>query len=189
MRAGGKSMHEAKLDKDQQHFLLSLAREAIRLHLEKGRAPIPEVKDRTMREERGAFVTLRLDDRLRGCIGYPEPQDALYRTVMEAAVLAATRDTRFPPLTLEELPETRIEISVLSPPRKIKDISEIILGEHGIIVTQGFQRGLLLPQVPLEWDWDLETYLRHGCLKAGLEENAWQTGAEIQLFSAQVFSE
>jgi AmmeMemoRadiSam system protein A len=182
-------MHESELDNDQQQFLLKLARAAIRRHLEKGRPPSPKVKDRVMQDERGAFVTLRFKERLRGCIGYPEPQGALYRTVMDAAVMAATRDSRFPPLTLEELAETRIEISVLSPSRKIKDISEIILGKHGIIVTRGLQRGLLLPQVPVEWDWDLETYLRHGCLKAGLEENAWQKGAEIQLFSAQVFSE
>jgi len=103
--------------------------------------------------------------------------------------MAATHDHRFPSLTLEELPDIRIEISVLTLPRKIENISEIVLGEHGIIVTQGLNRGLLLPQVPVEWDWDLDTYLQHGCLKAGLDEDAWKKGAEIQVFSAQVFSE
>ncbi len=189
MKAGEPLMHESELDANQQRFLLNLARETIRRHLENIPPPSPDVEDRAMEEARGAFVTLKCDDRLRGCIGYLEPQDALYRTIMDAAVMAATRDTRFPPLTPEELPETRIEISVLTPPRKIKDIAEITLGKHGIIVTRRFQRGLLLPQVPLEWDWDLETFLRHGCLKAGLEEDAWQKGAEIQIFSAQVFTE
>jgi uncharacterized protein (TIGR00296 family) len=78
---------------------------------------------------------------------------------------------------------------VLTLPRKIENVSEITIGEHGIIVTQGLNRGLLLPQVPLEWNWDRDTFLRHGCLKAGLEEDAWEKAAEVQVFSAQVFAE
>jgi AmmeMemoRadiSam system protein A len=182
-------MSDQRLDIDQQRFLLKLARDAIRYHLESGK-PLPVVvEEGALREKRGAFVTLKHKEELRGCIGYPLPQDPLYQTILEAAVMAATQDHRFPPLSQDELPEVQIEISVLTLPRKIEDVSEIVLGEHGIIVHQGLHRGLLLPQVPVEWGWDLDTYLRHGCLKAGLEEDAWKKGAEIQVFSAQVFSE
>jgi AmmeMemoRadiSam system protein A len=182
-------MSETGLDIDQQRFLLKLAREALFLHLEGGKAPRIDVEEGVLKEKRGAFVTLKREEELRGCIGYPLPHDPLYLTVIEAAVMAATQDHRFPAVTLDELPDIRIEISVLTLPRKIDDISEVIIGEHGIIVTQGLSRGLLLPQVPVEWDWDRDTFLRHGCLKAGLEEDAWEKGAEIQVFSAQVFSE
>lgn len=177
------------LDVDQQRFLLRLARDAIRSHLESGKPPPAAVEEGPLMEKRGAFVTLKRDGQLRGCVGYPLPHDPLYLTIMEAAVMAATHDHRFPSVSLEELPEIRIEISVLTLPRKIAEVSEITIGEHGIIVTQGLSRGLLLPQVPLEWAWDRETFLRHGCMKAGLEEDAWEKGAEIEVFSAQVFSE
>ncbi|MFA9453129.1 MAG: AmmeMemoRadiSam system protein A [Candidatus Aminicenantaceae bacterium] len=182
-------MGDLQLNIDQQRFLLKLARDAIRYHFESGKPPPIAVAEGALKEKRGAFVTLKRKEELRGCIGYPLPHDPLYLTITEAAVMAATQDHRFTSLTLEELPNVQIEISVLTLPRKIESVSEIVLGEHGIIVTQGMYRGLLLPQVPVEWNWDLDTYLQHGCLKAGLEENAWKKGAEIQIFSAQVFSE
>jgi AmmeMemoRadiSam system protein A len=182
-------MSDPELNIDQQRFLLQLARDAIRWHFESGKPPPVAVEEGMLKEKRGAFVTLKREEQLRGCIGYPLPHDPLYLTVMEAAVMAATQDHRFPSLTLEELPDARIEISVLTLPRKVEDASEVTIGEHGIIMTQGLNRGLLLPQVPVEWDWDRDTFLRHGCLKAGLEEDAWEKGAEIQVFSAQVFSE
>jgi len=182
-------MSEPGLNIDQQRFLLALARDAIRYHFETGKPPPVAVEEGVLKEKRGAFVTLKREGQLRGCIGYPLPHDPLYLTVMEAAVMAATQDHRFPTVTLDELPDVRIEISVLTLPRRIETADEITVGEHGIIVTQGLNRGLLLPQVPVEWDWDRETFLRHGCLKAGLEENAWMEGAEIQVFSAQIFSE
>ena len=110
-------------------------------------------------------------------------------TVVEAAIAAATQDFRFQPLTLEELEQTKIEISVLSLPHPVKNINEIEVGKHGLIISKGFNKGLLLPQVPVEWNWDLETYLKHGCLKAGLDEDEWKKGARIEIFTAQVFSE
>ena len=140
-------------------------------------------------EKRGAFVTLKKNDDLRGCIGYPLPFKPLYETIIEVAVSAATQDFRFEPITLEELPEVKIEVSVLTLPEPVKDIKEVELGKHGIIVSKGSSKGLLLPQVPIEWNWDLETYIEHGCLKAGLPEDEWKKGAEIEVFSAQVFSE
>ena len=182
-------MSETGLDIDQQGFLLTLAREAIRSPLEKDPPPPASAEGGILLEQRGVFVTLKRNNQLRGCIGYPLPKESLYLTIIEVAVLAATQDHRFSALTLEELSEVSIDISVLTPPRTIEDVSEITVGEHGIIITQGINRGLLLPQVSVEWGWDRETFLRHSCLKAGLEEDAWEKGAEIQIFSAQVFSE
>ena len=180
---------EKKLNKSQQKFLLSLARKAIKHYLEKGETIKTETDDKILQEKRGAFVTLKVNGQLRGCIGYPLPYRSLIETIIEAAIAAATQDFRFQPLSLEELSQTKIEISVLSLPKPIKNIKEIKVGQHGIIVSKGFNKGLLLPQVPVEWNWDLETYLKHGCLKAGLDEDEWQKGAKIEIFTAQVFSE
>jgi AmmeMemoRadiSam system protein A len=177
------------LSKDQQIFLLQLARKAITHYLEKGKPLQIKPDDEELEEKRGAFVTLKVDDQLRGCIGYPLPYKSLFETIIDAAVSAATQDFRFQSLELNELPKTKIEISVLSLPEPIKDISKIEVGKHGIIISKGLNKGLLLPQVPMEWGWDLDTYLNHGCLKAGLEEDAWRKGVHIEIFSAQVFSE
>lgn len=176
-------------NQDEQDFLLRLARQAIEHRLRTGKNLEVKVEDPKFSEMRGAFVTLKVKDHLRGCIGYPLPFKPLSETIIEAAGMAATQDFRFEALTPEELPETRVEISVLSLPRPVKDISEIEVGKHGIIVSKGSHRGLLLPQIPVEDGWDLETYLRHGCLKAGLDEDEWEKGVKIEIFSAQVFSE
>jgi AmmeMemoRadiSam system protein A len=180
---------EEPLDKEQEKFLLSLARKAITHYLETGKILHIETEDKILQEKRGAFVTLQVDDQLRGCIGYPLPVNPLYETIIESSTAAASRDFRFPSLTLDELPHTKIEISVLGVLQKVNDVSEIEVGKHGIIVSKGHNKGLLLPQVPLEWDWDRETFLSHGCLKAGLEEEEWKKGVSIEIFTAQVFSE
>jgi AmmeMemoRadiSam system protein A len=177
------------LTQDQEKSLLQIARQAITHYLEKGSPPEIETDDETLKQKRGAFVTLKVKDQLRGCIGYPIPYKPLFETIVEVAISAATKDFRFPSLEKKELSMTKIEISVLSLPTLIKDISEIEVGKHGLIVSEGNSRGLLLPQVPLEWDWDRETFLNHTCMKAGLEEDAWKKGAQIEIFSAQVFSE
>ncbi len=180
---------EHLLDRDQQKFLLGLARQAIERFLKTGKTLKVKTDDEELKIKKGAFVTLKVDDQLRGCIGYPLPYKPLCETIIDSAISAATQDYRFEPLSLEELPEVKIEISVLSLPEPVKDVKKIQVGKHGIIVSRGYNRGLLLPQVPVEWNWDLETYLRHGCLKAGLDENEWKKGAKIEVFSAQVFSE
>jgi AmmeMemoRadiSam system protein A len=177
------------LDKNQQNFLLRLARQTIEHYLKSGKTPEVKIEEEYLKEKRGAFVTLKVNDQLRGCIGYPLPYKPLSETIIDVAISAATQDYRFTPLTYEELQETKIEISVLSLPELIKDVKEIEVGRHGIIVTKGPNKGLLLPQVPLEYDWDLETYLRHGCLKAGLDEDEWKRGVQIEVFEAQVFAE
>lgn len=180
---------ESLLTKDQQKFLLGLARKAIEHYLKTGKTLKVKIEDEELKKKKGAFVTLKADEQLRGCIGYPLPYKPLYETIIDSAISAATQDFRFEPLSLEELPEIKIEISVLSLPEPIKDPKQVEVGKHGIIVSKGHCRGLLLPQVPVEWNWDLETYLCHGCLKAGLDEDEWKKGAQIEIFSAQVFSE
>lgn len=184
-----KNIVDKPLSSDQEKSLLRLARLAITLYLQEKDYPAMETDDVIFKQKRGAFVTLKVKGQLRGCIGYPIPHKSLFETIIDVAVSAATKDFRFPPLEQKELNDTKIEISVLSPPKIIKDISEIMVGEHGIIVTRGPNRGLLLPQVPVEWGWDREAFLRHGCMKAGLEEDAWKKDAQIEIFSAQVFSE
>ncbi len=178
-----------KLVPEQQETLLQLAREAVTIYLETGNTLEKDTLDKSFLEERGAFVTLKVKGELRGCIGYPIPSKSLYATIIDAAVSAASSDYRFKPLTTKEFQETKIEISVLTSPRPVKDIHEIEVGSHGIIISKGSNKGLLLPQVPIEWKWDLETYLEHGCLKAGLDKDEWKTDVKIEIFSAQVFSE
>jgi hypothetical protein len=180
---------KAFLDNEEQRYLLGLARRAIESYLKTGKKPGPKTDNSKLLEKRGAFVTLKVEGRLRGCIGYPLPIKPLAEVIVEMAVAAATQDFRFAPITAEELARTRIEISVLTLPEPLKNPHEVEVGRHGIIVTKGPYRGLLLPQVPLEYNWDRETYLRHGCLKAGLDEDDWKKGAAIEVFEAQVFSE
>ncbi len=177
------------LSTEQQHFLLNAAHRAIKHYLDKKKTLDIETDDVVLQEKRGAFVTLKVDDQLRGCIGYPIPHKPLLETIIDCAIAAASQDHRFLSIRTEELARTNVEISVLTLPRKIEDVSEVKIGDHGIIVSKGMSKGLLLPQVPVEWDWDLETYLNHGCLKAGLPEDAWKKGAKIEIFSAQIFAD
>jgi AmmeMemoRadiSam system protein A len=139
-------------------------------------------------EHRGAFTTWHLEGRLRGCIGYVFPTQSLYRTVAETARASAFDDPRFEPVSLAEVTALRAEISVLSILRPIAP-EEVVIGKHGLVITQAGRRGLLLPQVPVEWNWDRETFLAQTCLKAGLDPQAWQRGAELRAFTAEVFGE
>src|SRR5450755_52966 len=139
-------------------------------------------------EMRGAFTTLHLDGRLRGCIGYVVPTNTLYQSVAETAQAAAFDDPRFPPVTGEEASQLKVEISVLSRLRPIRP-EDVVTGVHGLIVAKGGHRGLLLPQVPMEWHWDRETFLSQTCLKAGLPPDAWLQDVDLQSFTADVFGE
>ncbi len=177
------------LTKEEKKYLLQLARRSITNFLKNRRRLEEEVENPKLRQKQGAFVTLKVNGQLRGCIGYPLPYKPLYQTIIEMAVAAATEDYRFPPLTEDELQDLVVEISVLTLPRKVKKPEEVVVGQHGIIISKGFNRGLLLPQVPLEYGWNLETYLNHGCLKAGLPADEWKRGVNIEVFEAQVFSE
>lgn len=151
------------------------------------------IDDQTGRPElaapRGAFVTLTKRGALRGCIGFIEPVAPLGRTVIQAAIYAATEDPRFPPVAASELKDLRIEISVLTPLSEIGNPREVRVGTHGLVVERDGRRGLLLPQVPVENGWDRETFLDEGSLKAGLPRDAWKRGARLFVFEAIVFHE
>jgi len=152
--------------------------------------PVPEftVDAPILKENRGAFVTIQKKGQLRGCIGYIEGRGPLYRTIEEMAEAAAFRDPRFMPVTEKELPDLGIEISVLTPLKRITDVDEIEVGKHGIYIKKGWYSGLLLPQVATEYGWDRKTFLEHTCKKAGLPSNAWKDkSTEIYIFSADIF--
>jgi AmmeMemoRadiSam system protein A len=139
-------------------------------------------------EPRGAFTTLYLHDRLRGCVGYVLPISSVYRAVADTARAAAFEDTRFYPVTLDEAAQLKIELSILSPPQPIAP-EDIEIGRHGLLISMHGYRGLLLPQVPIEHHWDRETFLDQTCRKAGLPSDAWRKGAIIEGFTAEVFGE
>ena len=172
---------------DQQR-LLRHARRAIAAKLEE--RPLEALAcPGALGEPAAAFVTIRLDDRLRGCIGSVGDDEPLAEVVARCAADAATRDPRFPPLPPSDLPRVRLEISVLTPFRRVDDPAETEVGRHGVMVERGRRRALLLPQVAGEWGWDRETLLSQTCVKAGLPADAWRTGAAVHTFEAQVFGE
>jgi AmmeMemoRadiSam system protein A len=143
-----------------------------------------------LEEARGAFVTLKEHGELRGCIGYITPMKSLAETVRDVAAYAAIEDTRFTPVTAQELPLLEYEISVMSPLRRVLEIKEIKVGKHGLIMKQGDTEGLLLPQVPVEQHWDRGTFIEETCLKAGLPRQAWKDeDTDIFMFTALVFGE
>jgi AmmeMemoRadiSam system protein A len=177
----------AEYSGEERTLLLQLAHEVIAVHLD-GRdldltPPTPHLA-----EPRAAFTTLHLRGNLRGCIGHVLPAASLYHTVAETAWAAAFRDPRFGPVTRAEAPHLKIEISVLSPLQEINP-DDVEVGRHGLVITFGSRRGLLLPQVPVEQQWDREMFLCQTCVKAGCAPDAWQRGAKIEAFTAEVFGE
>ncbi|MGC8762643.1 MAG: AmmeMemoRadiSam system protein A [Acidobacteriota bacterium] len=172
--------------------LLALARRSVETFLGEGRR-LRKGKDYPdlAPEPRGAFVTLKTGEGdLRGCIGTILPAGPLDETVVRMAVAAAVEDPRFPAVRLSELPRLRFEISALTVPEPVPDLRRIEVGRHGLIVTRGSRKGLLLPQVAPEWGWDREEFLRHTCLKAGLPEEAWRDpGTRVEWFEAEVWGE
>jgi AmmeMemoRadiSam system protein A len=169
--------------------LLALARKAILETVSSSNFPdLAQVTGR-LAEPQAAFVTLRWDGKLRGCIGQPDGAHGLAETVVQCAITAALRDPRFGPLRAEEIDELEIEISVTSELRPLRP-EEIELGTHGIVVTGGGRRGLLLPQVALEHNWSLIQFLEATCRKAGLQANAWrEPDTKLFAFTAEIFSD
>ncbi|MBI9105897.1 MAG: AmmeMemoRadiSam system protein A [Spirochaetales bacterium] len=177
------------LSEKEKDILLITARERIKADLSGKKPAYPEPTDH-LSEVCGAFVTLHKQGILRGCIGNIIGRRPLIETIREMAHSSAFEDPRFPPLRTEELELIDIEISVLSPLWKIKDVSEIETGKHGIYMQKGFSGGVLLPQVALEQGWDRMTFLQHTCMKAGLPVNAWKDPSTvIEIFSAVIFRE
>lgn len=180
------------LTREEQRWLLGWARQAIAAALAGSATMLREegaaVSSERLRQPGAAFVSLHKQSQLRGCVGLPQARQPLYLTVAEAALAAARNDPRFPPVEAEELPALEIEISVLSPLFPIQP-EQVVPGEHGLLVTEGFYRGLLLPQVAREHGWSREQFLEETCLKAGLERTAWKRGVKLEAFTAFVFSD
>ncbi len=165
--------------------MLRLAHDSISSALQYRELPLDSPSPH-LAEHRGAFTSLYLRGKLRGCVGYVLPTSSVYRTVGETARAAAFDDTRFPPVVDDEAPHLEIELSILSPPRPIQ-AEAIEIGHHGLLISQHGRRGLLLPQVAVERNWDTTTFLQQTCRKAGLPPDAWQIGAILQAFTAEVF--
>ena len=128
----------------------------------------------TLEKDYGVFVTLKVNGNLRGCIGYVEAIKPLQEAVTDMALSAAFKDPRFTPLSKRELDGLEVEISVMSPLEEIQSPDKIVIGTHGLVIEKGYNRGLLLPQVATEYNWDKDTFLAHTCLKAGLPKDAWR---------------
>ncbi|MEW5975865.1 MAG: AmmeMemoRadiSam system protein A [Acidobacteriota bacterium] len=178
-----------QLSKQSRSYLLELARRTLQSFLESGVRPSDVPSEPELLEKRGVFVTLEKKGQLRGCIGFPFPTHPLYLAVVEGAIHAATQDPRFERLELEELPEISIEISVLSALKPMTDLAELRAGVHGLVVTDRGRRGLLLPQVAVDRNWSIDRFLEETCRKAGLPRDAWKRGAQVEYFTALVFSE
>jgi AmmeMemoRadiSam system protein A len=178
------------LTEEEKRTLIDIAKTTIECRIAGKSIPEFRVNTETLKEKRGAFVTLKKHGHLRGCIGYIEAKKPLYKTVEQMAISAAFNDPRFPPLKRDEFNHVTIEISVLSPLKEIKDINEIEVGIHGIYIVKGFYSGLLLPQVAREYKWDRMTFLEEACHKAGLHPAAWrEKDTIIYIFSADIIDQ
>lgn len=179
-----------ELTKKEKATLLEIVKKTIASKVNDKNIPKFTIESEILKEKRGAFVTIKKRDHLRGCIGYIKAVKPLWETVQEMAIAAAFHDPRFPALKADELAELSYEISVLSPLKRIKDISEIEVGKHGLYIIRGYNSGLLLPQVAVEHNLNRESFLRETCCKAGLPPQAWQEKeTEIYIFSADYFGD
>jgi AmmeMemoRadiSam system protein A len=175
------------LSADERRFLLDLAESTLRQYLASGTRPEPSVPFPSLLSPCGAFVTLHVGKRLRGCIGSVEARRPLWQTVRDMAVEAAVDDPRFSPMSHAELAGADLEISVLTPPAPLAHIDDLEIGRDGLIVRHQGRSGLLLPQVAVEWGFDRQRFLEQTCIKAGLPQDAWRAGATLLRFSAEVF--
>lgn len=171
----------------ERSLLLQLAHESIISALEERPMEL-DAPTHHLSEPRGAFTSLYLQGQLRGCVGYVFAVNSVYRAVAETARAAAFDDTRFNPVTIDEARHLQIELSILSPPQPIA-ADAVEIGRHGLLISMGGCRGLLLPQVPVEHQWDRVTFFEQTCRKAGLPRDAWQRGATVEAFTAEVFGE
>ncbi|MFO8056451.1 MAG: AmmeMemoRadiSam system protein A [bacterium] len=181
----------SELSEQDKKTLLKIARDTIESYTRSGEKPaLPDPLPDSLSGENGAFVTIHKKGSLRGCIGNFVGQGPLAATVQNMALAAGWEDPRFPPLAESELKDIDIEISVLSPLREINSVDDIEVGKHGIYITKGMYRGVLLPQVAVEQGWDRDTFLSQTCVKAGLPPDAWKNRElKIEIFSADVFGE
>jgi hypothetical protein len=178
------------MGEEEKRELIEIARKSIEEAVTGKKLSPLTPENPKLESKRGVFVTLKEGGVLRGCIGYITGVKPLFLATRDAAISAALEDPRFPPVTKEELPHIEIEISVLSPLKRVKSIEEIEVGKHGILIKKGFFQGLLLPQVATENNWDRMTFLAHTCMKAGLPPDCWKDpDTEIYVFTAEIFEE
>jgi AmmeMemoRadiSam system protein A len=187
LAAPAASSGQNEFDPDERSVLLKLAHESILSAVEHREISLTPPSPH-LSEPRGAFTTIYFQTVLRGCVGYVFPVAPLYRTVAETARAAAFEDTRFSPVTIEEASGLAVSLSVLSLLKTVTP-EEVEIGLHGLVVSQSGRRGLLLPQVPVEHHWDRLTFIEQTCRKAGLPRDAWQKGATLQAFTAEVFGD
>ena len=179
---------EFSLTENEKTILLSTARESIASQLEERQGIYPATTDK-LETPLGSFVTLHIEGKLRGCIGHMLPLKALIEDIKILARESAFHDPRFPGLSLKELDYIDIEISVLSPLENTSP-DKVVVGKHGIIMKNGYNSGVLLPQVPVEQGWDREEFLTHTCYKAGMQGDCWKDpGTQIETFTAVIFGE
>lgn len=189
-------MNEEKLSQEEGQLLIQIARDNIKSYFNGTELDLPSALPMIFNEKLGVFVTLTINSNLRGCIGYPEPYMKLIEGLLDVSTAAAFEDPRFNPLSLEEFENVKIEVSVLTKPELVEvqnysDYLEILqIGRDGLIIENGYHRGLLLPQVPIEQKWDILEFLEGLCYKAGLNEDAWKDeNTKIFSFQAQIFEE
>lgn len=186
-RSGKNKSQSFQLNKDEQKELLSIAKQAVHTYVkEKKVIDLPEPKQEKLLQDRGVFVTLKINHQLRGCIGVTAAIKPLYQAIRDVAIQSAVQDYRFRPVTTQELPHLSFEISVLSPFQKVVNEKDIVVGEHGLLIKRDNKTGLLLPQVPVEQHWDRLTFLQQCCAKAGLSPEAWKD-ADTDIFSFTAF--
>ena len=189
-------MQQDKLTHEEGELLLKIARENIADYLNGAQYCIPSDLPEIFHEKLGVFVTLSINSNLRGCIGYPEPYMPLIDGLLDVSIAAAVEDPRFNPLSYDELKNIDVEVSVLTKPELVEvtsfnDYLEVLkVGRDGLIIENGYHRGLLLPQVPVEQKWDIKTFLENLCYKAGLTSDKWKDeNTKIYSFQAQIFEE
>ena len=186
-----------KLSDSDGVLLVKTARQAVTEFLSNGnRIKLETEHEKKFSFDSGVFVTLNKPDGLRGCIGFPMPEKKLSRAIVEGAIAAATEDPRFPPVTTKELDDITFEVTVLTPPMEIdvsdpiEYLSKIKVGRDGLIIRHSFSSGLLLPQVPVEYGWNVEEFLQHTCEKAGLARDTWKNeSVKIEKFEGIIFKE
>ncbi len=179
-----------ELTQEEKTTLLDIVKKTVAAKVNDEDIPKFTVNSETLKEKRGAFVTLKKSGHLRGCIGYIKAVRPLWETVQEMAVAAAFHDPRFPSLKPDEIRDLTFEVSVLSTLKRIQDINEIEVGKHGLYIVNNYKSGLLLPQVAVEHEWDRESFLKETCYKAGLQAQAWKDKeTQIYIFSADYFGD
>ena len=189
---GGKLIKQPfSLNAHEKGELLALARKSVEQAVREGKPYEPDASSsELLNQERGAFVTLKKSGELRGCIGYMSSRKPLTLTVRDTAAFAALRDPRFPPVSASELPQLEYEISVLSPLRRVLDVREIKVGQHGLLMKDDTHEGVLLPQVPVEQKWGRQQFLEETCAKAGMRAGCWKDdNTDIFEFTAVVFGD